>query len=145
MYYNEIRRKILEYNRKEIHKKNIRKAAIVGLSVIMAVAGSTAVFAAEATSYMQAGGYRIKVRYGTKYDNNPEYCFTAVDSSNVVDIQISGKGYCIHGSHSFSDYADQSYGLLAGAHCGYDFDGVESTVQIWTEDDSNTESFSCWK
>lgn len=126
-------------------KNLFKKVTIVGLSVIMTIAGSTFAFAAEATSYMEAGGYRIKVKYGTVYEGNPEYCYTSADSSNVVDIQISGRGYCVHGSHRFSDYADQSYGLLAGAHCAVDFDGVESTVQIWTEDDSNTESFSCWE
>ena len=73
------------------------------------------------------------------------YCFTAVDSSNVVDIKINGRGYCVHGSHSFSDYADQTYGLLAGSHCPIDFDGVTATVQVWSDDDSNSEDFSCWR
>ena len=81
----------------------------------------------------------------TAQDGNPEYCFTAVDSSNVVDIKINGRGYCVHGSHSFSDYADQTYGLLAGSHCPIDFDGVTATVQVWSDDDSNSEDFSCWR
>lgn len=126
-------------------KNLVKKAVVIGLSTIIMVTGSVCTYAAEATSYMFAGGYEVKVRCGTEYNGNPEYCFTAVDSSNVVDIEIKGRGYCVHGSHRFSDYADQSYGLLAGAHCAVDFDGVEVTVQIWTEDDSNSEDFSCWR
>ena len=45
----------------------------------------------------------------------------------------------------FSDYADQTYGLLAGSHCPIDFDGVTATVQVWSDDDSNSEDFSCWR
>ena len=44
-----------------------------------------------------------------------------------------------------SDYADQTYGLLAGSHCPIDFDGVTATVQVWSDDDSNSEDFSCWR
>ncbi len=107
-------------------KRTVKKAVVIGLSTVMVVAGSVFAYAAESTSYMYAGGCKIKVRCGTEYDGNPEYCFTAVDSSNVVDIKINGRGYCVHGSHSFSDYADQTYGLLAGSHCPIDFDGGNS-------------------
>ena len=126
-------------------KRTVKKAVVIGLSTVMVVAGSVFAYAAESTSYMYAGGSKIKVRCGTEYDGNPEYCFTAVDSSNVVDIKINGRGYCVHGSHSFSDYADQTYGLLAGSHCPIDFDGVTATVQVWSDDDSNSEDFSCWR
>ena len=69
-------------------KRTVKKAVVIGLSTVMVVAGSVFAYAAESTSYMYAGGCKIKVRCGTEYDGNPEYCFTAVDSSNVVDIKI---------------------------------------------------------
>ena len=80
-------------------KRTVKKAVVIGLSTVMVVAGSVFAYAAESTSYMYAGGCKIKVRCGTEYDGNPEYCFTAVDSSNVVDIKINNMLQCIYFLH----------------------------------------------
>ena len=53
-------------------KRTVKKAVVIGLSTVMVVAGSVFAYAAESTSYMYAGGCKIKVRCGTEYDGNPE-------------------------------------------------------------------------